>query len=468
MQPLIDRLGPGKVSVSPQTLRVFSEDYTELPAHAPDAVVFAENAEDVRAVLAFARETKTPVVPVVMNSNVGGLAIPEKGGIVLEMKRMNRILEVNEADQYALLEPGVTWAQLKEKLDRDHPSLRFGYTLSPPDTSVLANCLLDGLTNLSLRHGATGEWINGVEAVLSTGETVRTGIAALGPLWCSRAPMPDLTGLFLNFQGTTGIVTKLAVQLWPRRRFRRRLFVPFHDPAEAIGFLRRMAREEIMDDLGGISWPLAKRIFGIERPRERDAAEPEIYALLDFSSNWSDDLEHKHELAKRVLAEYPSREEGMDVEELVALLPEFRQFSELPTRLSFLLDHKGGGLTWVGSYGPTSKWVEGYAAARLAMERAGFPPSTVLRPMRGGHYGVLRMITTFDKGDAAEVAAVARMNAAICDAIVPLGFVPYKTPAWVVRRYESRLDPGFREVLRRVKDMMDPHHILNPGRWMLE
>jgi len=220
--------------------------------------------------------------------------------------------------------------------------------------------------------------------------------------------------------------------------------------------------------LAGLSWPLAKMIFGIPRPRARDPEEPQLYILLDFSSNWADGLEHKHELARRVLAEHPSHEEGMDVEDLVALLPEFRQFSELPTRLSFLLDHPGKGLTWIGSYGPTSRWTEGYEAARVAMERAGFPPATVLRPMRVGHYGVLRMITTFDKRNSAEVTAVRRLNESICDAIVPLGFVPYKTPPWVVKRFEDRIDPGFRAVLRRVKDALDPHHILNPGKWLLE
>ncbi len=468
MQELIDALGANKVSISPQTLRVFSEDITEVPGHAPDVVVYAESADDIRRVLAYAVAEKIPVVPVVSNLNVGGLAIPEKGGIILEMKRMNRILEVNEADQYMVIEPGVTWGQVKETLDKGYPSLRFGYSLAPPDTSVLCNCLMDGLTTLSLRHGSMSEWVNGVEAVLSTGETLRTGIGALGSKWCSTAPMPDLTGLFLNMHGTTGVVTKMSVQLWPSRKFRRRSFLPFHDPVDAIEFMRRMAREDLMDDIGGISWPLAKQVFGIARPKRRDPGEPELYVMLDFSSNWADGLAHKEDLLGRVLREYPSHDDPMDVQDLLRLVPEFRSFAELPARLTFMMDHPGGGLTWVGSYGPTSQWRAGYEAAREVMVRAGFPPSTVMRPMRGAHFGVLRMITTFDKSNPQEREAVHAMNEALCDAIVPLGFVPYKTPPWVVRRFQDRIDPGFLATLRKVKEMMDPHHILNPGKWLLE
>lgn len=468
MQKLIDALGPSKISLSPQTLKIFSEDLTEVPGHLPDLVVYAESADDVRRVLEFARTEQVPVTPVVTNMNVGGLAIPEKGGIVLEMTRMKRILEINEADLYMVIEPGVTWGQVKETLDKHHPAVRFGYSLSPPEASVLCNCLMDGLTNLSLRHGSTTEWVNGVEAILSTGETVRTGIGALGAKWCCSAPMPDLTGLFLNMHGTTGIVTKMSVQLWPNRKYRRRYFAPFHDAASGIQFMRRLAHEELMDDIGGLGWPLAKQIFGIQRPRAKDPAEPEMFILLDFSSNWADGLEHKEMLLRRILKEHPGSDELLDIQEMVRLIPEFKAFSELPTRLGFMMDHPGGGLTWIGSYGPTSNWVEGYEVCKRIMERAGFPPATVMRPMRTAHFGVLRMITTFDKSNPSEVAQVHEMNQALCDAIVPLGFVPYKTPPWVVRRFRDRIDPGFLSTLRKVKDVLDPHHILNPGKWLLE
>ena len=456
---------PG-ASTDPALLAKYREDLTEAAGHSPDAVIVAESVDDVRRALAEATRSRTPVIPVVANTNVGGLAIPERGGIILDLSRLNRIVEISEADLYAVIEPGVTWGQLKEHLDGHHPSLRFGYALSPPDASVLANFLLDGLTNLSLRHGSTSDWINGVEAVLATGETVKTGLAAFGSPWCGHSPLPGLTGLFVNMHGTTGIVTKMSVQLWPQRKFRRRYFLPARDAGRAIGAMIRLARQELLDDIGGIGWPLAKQLFGIARPLHRDPGEPELYVLLDFSSDFDDDLDHKDRLLRRLLApDAATFDELLEVESLVRMIPEFAAFADLPARLGFLLDHPGKGLTWIGTYGPTSRWAEGYAKALEVMDRHGFPPAAVLRPMRSGHFGVLRMIVTFDKADAEERRRVHELNVAMCDAVVPLGFMPYKTPPWVLKRFASRIDPGFLALLDKVRAVMDPAGILNPGKW---
>lgn len=462
-EALRTKLGP-EVREDPETLDRYAEDLTEAPPHRPDVVVAAHSVEDVQTVLAIAREYHASLVPVVSNMNVGGLAIPEKGGIVLDLAPMNRILEVNEQDMYLVIEPGVTWKQIKETLDFQYSSLRFGYSLSPPESSVLCNCLMDGLTNLSLRFGPTSEWINGLEAVLSDGTIVRTGIGAAGGPWCTNSPMPDLTGLFVNVHGTTGIVTKLSVQAWPNRKYRRRYFLPTIDMEAAVTFMQQLAREEFCDDIGGISWPVAKMLFGVNHPKRVDPGEPWIYILVDFSSNFDDDLEIRDRHIRNLAGDC-GLSDILNVSDLVKLLPEFSTFVDLPARLGFLLDHGGGGLTWIGTYGPTSGWLEGIRSGARVMEQHGFPPSIVLRPMRVGHFGVLRLLTTFDKKNVDEVARVRALNEAIVDTLVPLGFFPYKTPPWVVRALWERIDPGFRAVLERVRHTLDPYGLLNPGKW---
>ncbi|MCH8872100.1 FAD-dependent oxidoreductase [candidate division KSB1 bacterium] len=129
---LKNELGVEKVLDQADDLRDYSDDWTEIPGHPPDAVVIAKNVEDIQRVLKIANEYKTPVVPRVANTNIGGLAIPQRGGIVLDLTKMNQILEVNEKDMYAVIEPGVTWGDIKKCLAEKHPSLRFGYSLSPP------------------------------------------------------------------------------------------------------------------------------------------------------------------------------------------------------------------------------------------------------------------------------------------------------------------------------------------------
>ncbi len=470
VRALRERLGADKVCTDESARREYFDDITECPGRLPDVVVRAREVGDVQAVLRIANEHRVPVVPVVANYNVGGLAIPDRGGIVLDLKAMNRIVEVNEDDLYLVIEPGVTTGDVRKHLDAHHPGLRIGYSFAPPTTSLMANALMDGLTNLSLREGPTGDWVNGVEVVLPSGELVRTGLGQIGP-WCSHSPLPRLENLFINFHGTTGVVTKLALQAFPQRRYRKRMFVLAWDVDHAYSLLRRVTREEICDDIGGLGWPIAKLLFGDPNPVYRDPAEPLLFLFFDVTSN------HKKEFALRleILADLMAAEastggkfsEPLDIEDLVGVEPAFAKFADFPTRLDFLLDHPGKGLTWVGTYGPISRWAEGVKATMAVMEKHGYPPILVSRPMRRGHFGVLRMIALFDKRDADSVARVHALNEELSDVCVKLGFWPYKTPDWVVRRHRDRLDPGYVRLVESVRDTLDPNRVMNPGRWPL-
>src|SRR4051812_23746036 len=199
-------------------------DITEFPPGTADVVVHPGTTDEVRQVLALAHQLGVPVTPIVAGYNVAGIAIPRNGGIVLDLKRLDRIVTVDHDAMYVVVEPGVTFEQLKAHLDREAPDLVYTYPFAPPFTSVMANALLDGLNNLSMRHGAMGKWITGVEAVLADGTVVRTGAGAVVDSWFGRAPLPDLTGLFISTQGTTGIVLRAGLALVPRPAERRRWF----------------------------------------------------------------------------------------------------------------------------------------------------------------------------------------------------------------------------------------------------
>lgn len=488
LQQLASLLRPEQVLTDAATLAEASADRTEAEPQRPLAVVKPCTVEEVQAVVRWANSHRVPLTPVVANTNLGGLAIPAPGGVVVDLKEMNRIVEVDKTAMYAVVEPGVTFGDLRRYLDRHHPGLIAAYPLSPPEASVLCNCLLDGLTNLSFQHGTAGDLINGLEVVLPTGELLYTGSAALGhrpssspspspfspfhsPLWTSRPPLPDLTGLFLNWQGTTGIVTKMALQLWPRPAHRRRLFVLAYDRTAALGLLRQLARQPLFDDLGGVSWVLGKMMFGVLNPSGRDPAEPEFYLYMDQSAEAEAELQLKRkrldELLARARREGVELEAPLDIADLIRVNPSFRRFGDFPMSLDFLLDHPGGGLTWVGTYGPLAQWEEGARRGEEILGQYGFPPALVVRAMRRGHFGVLRFILTFDKADPEAVARVRAANAALCDMALELGFIPYKTPVWAVQRMLERLDPGFLALLKNLKTLLDPNGIMNPGKWLL-
>ena len=85
--------------------------------------------------------------------------------------------------------------------------------------------------------------------------------------------------------------------------------------------------------------------------------------------------------------------------------------------------------------------------------------------MREGHFVALRWLLPFNKGDADNVSRVRQLCIEQLDMVLDLGYIPYKTPAWIIRKLEERGDPNWVELMRKIKKMMDPNNIMNPGRW---
>ncbi len=111
---LIEIFGTDYVSDKNVDLYPYSQDMTENKPHMPDFVVIPENKEQLVELVKFCNQYSIPIVPYTTGNNVGGLTIPDYGGIVVDFgKRMNKILHVDDNMMYALLEPGVTFGQLK-------------------------------------------------------------------------------------------------------------------------------------------------------------------------------------------------------------------------------------------------------------------------------------------------------------------------------------------------------------------
>jgi FAD/FMN-containing dehydrogenase len=311
--------------------------------------------------------------------------------------------------------------------------------------------------------------VAGLEVVLPDGTLVRTGAWALSDVPFGLVPFPDVTGLFISWAGATGIVTKCAFQLWPRHPLSRRFFVLFYSVPGTYRAMRRLCKKEICDDIGATSWPSAKMMMGVKKPHpEPSEGEPVFFLYVDLTAETEAQMNAKEAIFRSVLEKIASEgdrfEDPLEVDTLVGINPGLKQFADFPVDLKFLTDHGGGGLSWIGTYGPLSRFEEAAEAGMEIMSRHSFPPLIVSRAMRGGHFGVLRLITTFDKKDPEEVEAVRAVNAELLDAMTERGFIMYKTPAWAWKRLREKVDPGMLELVRRIKRTLDPDDILNPGK----
>jgi glycolate oxidase len=190
-------------------LEPYSRDATPLFAARPDVVVLPADAAQVAAVLRLATERRIPVVPRGAGSNLAAATVPAEGGIVLVLTRLDKIIEVNPTELLAVVQPGVTTAQLtaaaaaKGLLYAPDPGSRTVSTVG----GNLAMCA-GGLRGL--KYGVTRNYVLGCEVVLATGETIRTG----GRLWKDVAGY-DLTRLMVGSEGTLGVITEATVALLP-------------------------------------------------------------------------------------------------------------------------------------------------------------------------------------------------------------------------------------------------------------
>jgi glycolate oxidase len=472
LDSLVNIVGTGFVASDPATRYVYSQDLTENEPHWPIGVVMPGTAEEVQRVVQEANRSGIPLVPFSYGLNMGGLAIPgQDDAVVVDLKRMKGILEVNEEELYVVVEPGVTFGMIRAYLEEHHKEVRYTYPLAPPQTSVLSNALMDGLNNMSMRHGAMSEWVSGLEVVLPTGELVRVGSSAIVDSWHSRSPLPDLAGLFLGWQGATGIVTKGALQLWPAPPLRRRFFLSAYDAKTAYRIMLRLCRKGIFDDLACVSWPLGKMLFGARGDLGLAEGEPSLFVYGDLYAENEAHREAKEQIMQAVLVQVRREgggfEEPLDVDDLVRINPDYAKLADFPTTLDFLLDYGPGGMTWVGSYGPGRNWAEGVEACFEMLRAEGFPPILVARPMKGGHFWVLRFILHFDRGDPRDLARTRRTLSLLGDRLLGLGYIPYKPAAWAVEKIRERDRHGMFLLMERIKACLDPQGILNPGRWGL-
>src|ERR671928_1132337 len=171
-------VGAEHVRDDPGALLTFSTDATPLERARPDVVVFPATTEEVAAIVRLADERRIPVVPRGSGTNLSAGTVPHRGGIVLVLTRMNRLKEVSAGDLVAVCEPGVRTVELAQAAAEQG-------LLFPPDpgshtTATIGGNVAECSGGLrALKYGVTRDYVLGVEAVLGSGEVIRSGGGAL-------------------------------------------------------------------------------------------------------------------------------------------------------------------------------------------------------------------------------------------------------------------------------------------------
>ncbi len=479
MNKMVDIVGEDFVSSDPEDLYIYSYDMTEEPQGNPEAIVMPKTPEDIQKLLEIANENKISVIPYISGANIGGLTVTHHGGMVMDVKRMRAVFKFDPISKYVVVEPGVTFGHLKKYLAENHPDFIYSYAFAPPFTSVTANALLEGLTEYSFRWGCMGSWIKGLEVVLPTGEITKIGSCATSDHWNMKYPLPDLTGLFVGWQGMTGIVTKCSVAVVPKPAIRKTYAVVYSGLNAADQMFKQLANTDIIMGDATFSYQTIMMMAGAKYPlREIRDDEPKMMQMTILFGNNKKDFKNKEKQLIE-MAQEVTKKTGEEIQTLptdLAITKEIKKMLDLPSNLppfyEFRLNtskdgKKGVGMSWLGTYVNPNNWKPYYEAGYKIMEDHGFDPLIFVKNMDSGHYYVVRFLIPFNKAAEGEAQTVRKMLEELVDVGLPYGAIPYKCPSWAAKKVLKTIDPNWLALAKKVRKALDPNGIMNPDRWDL-
>lgn len=286
IEGLIQISGRAFVNIDEESLRNYGHDETEDLVFLPEVVVKPCNTFEVSEILKLCNLHQIPLTPRGGGTGLSGGALPIHGGILLSMERFNNILEIDERNLQAIVEPGVITQVFQEEV------IKRGLYY-PPDPSSRGSCHLGG--NLAesaggpraVKYGLTRDYVLGLEVVLPGGEIINTGARVL-----KNSTGYNLTQLFIGSEGTLGIITKIIFKLIPYPTENIVMLVPFNEASKACEAVSAVFRAGIIPsalefmERDAIDWAL-KYIQNINIPVEDDV---KAHLLIELDGNDMDQI----------------------------------------------------------------------------------------------------------------------------------------------------------------------------------
>ncbi|MFX1260228.1 MAG: FAD-binding oxidoreductase [Promethearchaeota archaeon] len=440
--------GSDFVSNKTEDLYIYSQDPGASEPRPVDFVVLPKTVEEIQKIIELANREQIPLIPMGGGLTLSGLIIPIKGGIVLDLKRMNQILEINELSRYAVLEPGVTTGKIKAYLDEHYPDLQPPIPDAPPSATVAGNMLIHGSGSLSQKYGCHSSMINGLEVVLPTGEICRFGSCAVSDYWFSKGPIPDLIGLFTSAFGTMGIITKISIKLFPKPKFRDMVFGLIEGFLDLPKLMSEITFTELAEDIiiSKSDVPEAFKNFAI--------------LMVYIVGNSEEELEFKRKTIEKIYKDHNAQVTpltGVTRDRLMAH-PQFGAALAADWR-------KGGGFEYVGSFIPLDKIPEAIEKGSAISRKYGLSTSLLCRLIGRGHAVMFAVTFPFNRADPKDMLNTRNGLEETNKMILEIGGIPWKTELAGQKLIMEKIDPNFKKVFKNIRSIIDPNGIMNPGNW---
>lgn len=452
-QALIEIVGEENFTDSLIDLVSYSYDSSDHD-HRPEAGVWVTDSEQISRILRVANEQRFPVTPRGSGTSLAGSAVPASGGIVLDLCRMNNILDIRIADRLAIVQPGVVYENLQKALA---PSGFF----FPPDPASGSVCTLGGnvATNAGgmkgAKYGVTKDYVLGLEIVLPDGRIMRTGSRCM-----KSASGYDLTRLFVGSEGTLGVITEITLKIDPKPTAFKTVLAYFASLADAGQAISDVMHSGIVPSVLELLNENSIKVL-----REcGDMDLPEAMAMILVETDGCTDAETSYQMDKVIemfrknhvtdieVAETPEKAEELwkarkSVGSTAARLRPNNVSEDVTVPISKVPDLLEGISSIVGKYGLPSV-IFGHAGdgnlhPRIMYDRA--DPDQIERLNRA-------------------VDEIFRLTCDLGGTITGEHGIGLSKASYMTLEH----DPVAMDVMRSLKKLFDPNNILNPGKMALD
>ncbi len=456
IQRLASVVGAEHVLADDETRALYGRDETEDFSFPPDVVVKPSTTRQVAEILRLANRHLIPVTPRGGGTGLSGGALPVYGGIVLSMERFKRIIDIDERNFQAVVEPGVITQVFQEECEK-----RGLYY--PPDPASRGSSHLGGnLAECSggpraVKYGVTKDYVLGLEAVLPTGEVINTGGRVL-----KNVSGYNLTQLIIGSEGTLAVITKIIFRLVPLPRVKKVLLVAFNALEDAVAAVASIFQRGITPSALEFMERAAVRAAEMQLGKTFPNGNAEAQLLIEVDGNYEEALTKDIE----VIAEVVEQHHALDV-----LLAEDRQKMDDVWALR-------------RSMGEAVKKISTYKEEDTVVPRAALPQ--LIRGVKDicGKYGItsicyghagdgnVHVNILKDKMDDATwarhldtaIREIFQLTVSLGGTISGEHGIGYSQKAYL----PIALSPIDLKLMQDIKRTFDPNNILNPGKIFLE
>ncbi len=462
-----EKLGQNKCSDDPNLLEFFSYDESIFRKQLPDIIVTPESLEEIQKIVEIGNKYKIDIIPSSSTEKYYGATIPRSGGIIVDLRKMNKIIEIEVDERYARIEPGVTFKQLQTELKNQ--GLRIMVPLGLPSSASVVSTYMERVPLLSGPKILLSEgWqcILNMQIVIPNGMTVNTGSAS----WCKDRPSflpsgpvsgPDLSRIFSGAQGTLGIVTDLIIKAKYLPQIKRNVFISCDKIEEIADVIYQIQYFDKGREFLGISQKNLAAIL-TKNPDKMNTIRnklPKWLIVIGIEA----DSEEKYEIDLADFTDFGAKYqtelkiEGYDLNEI--FLEEF----EIPERLNNFRKYKNKCLH-IPFYVNLNEISNMNKIAEEISKKFNYPKEDLygyMMPIEQAHTCYYDFTIHFD--DSNKLEEMKKFFMELSEKILENGGVidrPYGPWAKIIYSKNT----AYYNYWRQVKKIVDPNDIMNPGQ----